>query len=167
MYLESIFSDELFADWSAEELRELEEYDPALAELKKEIKDLEMQYDALDYGWHNKDGKVKDEVVEIYIQLITKNNELARYYKYDNYYDYASENVYGRDYTAEELASFREYVIKYIGANRGAVSDAADNISSLKEWRRVAIKEFTEGKFDAGKTNYLLNYLNSLEGSMG
>ena len=167
MYLESKFSAELFEGWSEEELKQLEEYDPALTDLKKEIKDLEMQYDALDYGWHNKDGKVKDEVVEVYIQLITKNNELARYYGYDNYYDYAAENVYGRDYTAEDLASFREYVIKYIGANRGAVSDAADNVSSLKDWRQKAIKEFTQGKFDAGKTNYLLNYLDSLEGAMG
>lgn len=167
MYLESKFSAELFEGWSEEELKQLEEYDPALTELKKEIKDLEMQYDALEYGWGNNGEKVTDQVTEIYIQMVTKNNELARYYGYDNYYDYATANVYGRDYTADDLASFREYVIKYIVPNRGAVSDAADNISSLKDWRQKAVREFTQGKFDAGKTNYLLNYLDSLEGAMG
>lgn len=167
MYLESKFSAELFEGWSEEELKQLEEYDPALTDLKKEIKDLEMQYDALEYGWGNNGEKVTDQVTEIYIQMVTKNNELARYYGYDNYYDYATANVYGRDYTADDLASFREYVIKYIVPNRGAVSDAADNISSLKDWRQKAVREFTQGKFDAGKTNYLINYLDSLEGAMG
>lgn len=167
MYLESKFSAELFEGWSEEELKSLEEYDPAVTELKKEIKDLEMQFDALEYSWSNHGAKVTDEVTAIYVQMVTKNNELARYYGYDNYYDYATANVYGRDYTAEDLASFREYVINYIGANRGAVSDAADNISSLKEWRQKAIREFNNSKFDETKTNYLLNYLNSLEGAMG
>lgn len=167
MYLESKYSAELFADWSEEELKQLEEYDPALTDLKKEIKDLEMQYDALEYGWGNNGEKVTDQVTEIYIQMVTKNNELARYYGYDNYYDYATANVYGRDYTADDLASFREYVIKYIVPNRGAVSDAADNISSLKDWRQKAVREFNNSKFDETKTNYLLNYLNSLEGAMG
>ena len=167
MYLESKFSAELFEGWSEEELKQLEEYDPALTDLKKEIKDLEMQYDALEYGWGNNGEKVTDQVTEIYIQMVTKNNELARYYGYDNYYDYATANVYGRDYTADDLASFREYVIKYIVPNRGAVSDAADNISSLKDWRQKAVREFNNSKFDETKTNYLLNYLNSLEGAMG
>ena len=167
MYLESKFSAELFADWSEEELKQLEEYDPAVTELKKEIKDLEMQFDALEYGWYNSGTEVSDKVVEIYVKMVTKNNELARYYGYDNYYDYATANVYGRDYTAEDLALFRQYVIEYILPNRGAVSSASNNISKLKEWRQKAIKSFENDKFDETKTNYLLGYLNSLEGAMG
>ncbi len=168
MYLESKFSEELFADWTEEELRELEEYDPAVAELKKEIKALEMEYDEIGYDWYHYGGDYDDAVTEVYIKLITKNNELARYYKYDNYYEYASVNVYGRDYDKEALKSFREYVVEYIAPNYSTVSKDFSGWRSLTEWKQNAFLNFVQNeKFDEGNTNYLVDYLNSLDGSMG
>ena len=61
MYLESPFSDELFSDWSEEEIQSLLDYDPAVMEIKKEIDELMVQYDNLDQS----DPGYNDACVEI------------------------------------------------------------------------------------------------------
>lgn len=165
MYLESKFSAELFADWSEEELKELEEYDPTVVTLKKEIEDLQMQFDDLGYDWGTTD--LNDAATELYVQIVTKNNELAKLNGYDNYYDYASENVYGRDYGKEELASFRQFVIEYIAPNYNTVSKQYIGWKGLSEWKQNAFIDFVQEKFDKTTKNYLVNYLDSLEGTMG
>ena len=78
--------------------------------MKKEIEELQVQFDNLNDQSH---GFNKDSV-EIYKQLVIKNNELAAFSGYDNYYEYASENIYCRDYSAEDLQAFSENVINYV-----------------------------------------------------
>ena len=110
MYLESPLSEEFFSDWSEEEIQSLLDYDPEIMEIKKEIDELMVQYDNLNQS----DPGYNDACVEIYKQTIVKNNELARMHGYDNYYDYASVNAYGRDYAPEDLNTFRQYVAEYV-----------------------------------------------------
>lgn len=165
MYLESPFSDELFSDWSEEEIQSLLDYDPAVMEIKKEIDELMVQYDNLNQS----DPGYNDACVEIYKQTIVKNNELARMHGYDNYYDYASVNVYGRDYAPEDLDAFRQYAAQYVAPS---FSKAYDDYAAYAKWEsRTKVKrveEFLSDPFySAPKRNYVMNYLNSLEGSMG
>lgn len=163
MYLESPHSAELFEGWTEQEILEMLEYDPTIIAVKKEIEDLQVQFDNLDTNAYN----FSSESVEIYKQLVIKNNELAALNGYDNYYEYASKNVYGRDYTAEDLAIFREYVIEYVVPNFSKVNSDFEGWRNLSTTRQNTFIEFVTGNFDVGKKNYLLMYLDSLEGTMG
>ena len=162
IYLESPHSAELFADWSEEEIQELLEYDPIIMEVKKEIEELQVQYDNLP-----NDVYFNDASVEIYKQLVLKNNELARLNKYDSYYEYASKNVYHRDYSTEDLATFRQYIVEYVVPNFESVYKDFNAWRDLSSTRQNTFIDFVTGAFDKSKKNYLLMYLYSLEGTMG
>lgn len=163
IYLESPHKDELFADWSEDEIRELLEYDPVIIALNKEIEELQVQFDNLDQNSYS----FNTESVEIYKQIILKNNQLARLNGYDNYYEYASKNVYGRDYDTEDLAMFRQYIVDYVVPNFSKVYGDFMEYRNLSSTRQTTFSEFLNKSFDKTKKNYLLKYLYSLEGKMG
>ncbi len=50
------------------------------------------------------------EVPKMYEEFVKLNNEIAKLAGYDNYIEYAYENVYNRDYTPEETAAMRDLV---------------------------------------------------------
>ena len=156
MYLESKFSAELFADWSEEEIQSLLDFDPKTTQLKKEVEELQVEYNNLT------SAEFDEKTAEIYAKIVTKNNELARLYGYDNYYDYATENVYGRDYTAEDLKLFKEYVIKYIVPTFNVLYSGWNEIYDLAEFSRNIAIGFIQEPFDTLNKNYVIKYLDSL-----
>lgn len=162
MYLESPFASELFEGWSDEEIREMLEYDPEIVAIKKEIEELQVQFDNLPDDYYFADASV-----EIYKQIIIKNNQLAKLNGYDNYYEYASKNVYGRDYDSEDLALFRQFLVEYVVPNYSNVYDDFMEYRNLSTTRQTTFIEFVNKAFDKTKKNYLLEYLYSLEGTMG
>ena len=163
LYLYSPARDEIFEGWSEQEIQEILEYDPVVLEIKKAIDELEIQFDNLDRNdyYFNRDS------VELYKQLTVKRQEIARYYGYDNYYSYASENVYGRDYSAEDLAVFREYIVEYVVPSFSIVYDNFSAYRDMSQKRQETFVSFVQDAFDKTSKNYLLLYLNSLEGEMG
>ncbi len=50
----------------------------------------------------------------LYLELVDVRTQLAQSYGYDNYADYAYEEIYDRDYTPEELEEYRQQVIEYM-----------------------------------------------------
>lgn len=163
LYLNSPMKDELFEGWSKEEIQSMLEYDPAIMEVKKTIEDLETQFDALDYEEYG----FTNQSVELYKQLIINRRKIAEFNKYDNYYTYASKNIYERDYSAENLEVFREYVIKYIVPSYEGINAKFNEWRNLSEKRQETFVDFVNGGFDKSSKNYLLLYLDSLEGTMG
>ncbi|MBO5715034.1 MAG: hypothetical protein J6S23_01410 [Clostridia bacterium] len=165
MYQKSPIADQIFEGWTEEELKSLEEYDPAVTQLQKEIDALQVEYDQLSQS----DANYNSRCIEIYKQLIVKNNALARLNGYDNYYDYAAANVYERDYEREELALFRQYLVEYVVP---AYNDVHNYSMSYESWtsktKKARVDEFLKEPFYANpKRNYLVQYLDSLEGTMG
>ena len=153
-----------FDGWSEAELEELRGYDPAITQLRNEIDELQVQYDQLTED----EIEAGNESVEIYKQLIIKSNQLAKLYGYDNYYDYASVKVYSRDYEKEDLVAFREYLAKYVAPSAQRALDDYLSARDLSQTKLNRVKEFTEKEFySSSKRNYLMAYLNSLEGPMG
>ena len=59
-------------------------------------------------------SKSGDELPKLYEEFVANNNKMAQLMGYDNYLEYAYENVYGRTYTYEDVATFSDYVKKYI-----------------------------------------------------
>ena len=162
IYQESPYKDELFADWTEDEIQELLDYDPIIVELRKKIEELQVEYNALpeDEAWD-------DNVAEIYVQIVQTNQQIAAYYGYANYYDYAAANVYDRDYTREQLGGFREYIIKHIFPYVEDLKNGSYPASDMSKEDKDLANAFIGGAFDGMKENYLVDYLDSLEGTMG
>ena len=165
LYLNSPMKDELFEGWTEQEIQEMLEYDPTVMEVKKVIDDLEVQFDNLD----DNDYGFSDASVELYKQLIVERRKIAAFAGYDNYYDYAAKNVYGREYSAEDLAVFREYLVNYIVPEFEGIYDKFNAWRDLSSKRQETFINFVNEAFDSKNSskNYLLLYLNSIEGSMG
>ena len=86
------------------------------ANLKKRIDEIENEFRDLT----SDQQKTGDTVPTLYAEYVQLNNQLARMVKddhgqqkYQNYVEYAYENVYDRDYTPEQVAAFRAYAKQY------------------------------------------------------
>lgn len=91
-----------------EEMTLAKEYsDDTLAELEDAVSELSIEIDMID------DPMESDETPEYMARLVEANNALARYYGYDNYFEYAMWNEYGRDYTVSDADALISYVKKY------------------------------------------------------
>lgn len=152
----SPYSDELFADWTEEEKQSLRDYRPEIMALRSQVDALEVLYNDLDeysvsYG---------EKVAEYYRQMIVLNNQIAVMNGYDNYYDYATKEIYGRDYSAEDLDKFHGYV-------RSNISNKIDGL--IEAWRNVKLgsnedlyNAFMDRDFDSMDDNYVMMYFDSL-----
>ncbi len=155
----SPYSDELFADWSEEEKQELRNYSSDIMEISNQIDELQVAYNDMD---ENTTPNYATKVGDIYRQIVILNNQLAAKFGYDNYYDYATERVYGRDYTAEDLTEYHTYVKRHIAGKVGTLVDAwRDQYGKLGSNQEL-YKNFMDRDFDSGEENYVMLYLNSL-----
>jgi hypothetical protein len=158
----SPYSDELFADWSEESKEELRNYSSEIMAISNQIDELQVAYNEMD---SNTTPNYGAKVADLYRQIVVLNNQLAAKFGYDNYYDYATERVYGRDYTRDELAVYHEYVKKNIA---GRVDDVYSAYSTqvkdkVKGDNKEIFSVFMEKDFDTKNfDNYVMMYLNSL-----
>ena len=95
----------IFAGWTDAQLRELEFSGEAIA-LEKERSDLERAYLALE----DSASTWSAEVDEIYRKFVNSGRQLAALYGYDNYYDYAANEIYMRKYSETQRTAFRKNV---------------------------------------------------------
>ncbi len=54
----------------------------------------------------NLSDKLNRDIGEIFVKLVEVRNEIAAEYGYDSYVDYCYENIYGREYTREDVRDF-------------------------------------------------------------
>ena len=165
IYKNSPYSAELFKDWTEEELAELEEFDPVITELQKAAEAIQLEYEQLD----SESKTYNDDVALIYAKYVAKNNEIAKYYGYDNYYEYATKNVYDRDYESTDVVKFRSYVLTDVFPNLSKVKGKMNSAAQALSERDLETAEnfLYNEKFDALKKNYVVGYLHSLTGLMG
>lgn len=82
--------------------------DEEYAELNKKADDIQVSFRAIS------NTASSSKVLTLYSQFVDVNNQIAKLAGYDNYMDYAYENVYDRDYTPADVAVMRNYVKEYI-----------------------------------------------------
>ncbi len=56
----------------------------------------------------------REKLPALYEEFAENNNKMAQLMGYDNYLEYAYENVYGRDYTYQDVAALSDYVKTHI-----------------------------------------------------
>ncbi len=161
VYNNSPIRDELFADWTEEEIKEMLAYDPETLELTKENEAILIELNALsDKDFYNKSA-------ELYVKLVTNNNKLAKLAGYENYYDYASKEVYGRDYGRAEVETFCSLTQEYFVSSLDRLYNGWYNsFSKLSQKDAQIMIDYLYEPFDKLSENYLQNYVNSFEGSM-
>lgn len=69
-------------------------------------------------------------VAELYAEFAANNNKMAQLMGYENYLEYAYENVYGRDYTYQDAAELADMVKEYIAPVFAAI---------YKKWDTIAV----------------------------
>ena len=104
----------------------------------------------------------KKQLPALYAEFAENNNKMAELMGYDNYLEYAYENVYGRDYSYEDAAALSEYVKTYISPVFNSVYAQYNGLAGYasdeekEEYRNQASRSFFENL--AGNT-YVNDYI--------
>ncbi len=105
---DSPLRDALFADWTQEEIDMLLAYNDEVAQLEKRNSEITVEYRELDsFMW-------EQNMVELYNEMVQNNNRIAEIYGYDNYYSYAYDQIYLRDYEMDSIHQMRQYASEYL-----------------------------------------------------
>lgn len=112
-WYDSMFRDFFFEGATEEEIKAFlfdsnayanEEY----TSLKNRNDEIELEFNALS------NAAVSPTVPTLYAEFVENNTRIAEILGYDNYLEYAYENVYDRDYTYQDAALFVKYVKEYL-----------------------------------------------------
>ena len=163
LYNESPYKDELFADWTEEDIQEMLDYTPEANELRTRNDEILVEANnlpALDKF---------DGIPALYVEFIQNNQRIAELYGYDNYYDYATKEIYGRDYTREDLELFRTYFLTHMYTKESIISKNWNTLyNRLSYSKNQTWINFMDAKFDSlFPKNYLINYVNNTPGGLG
>lgn len=153
---ESPIKDELFAGFTEKDWAFLLADNTKISELQLANSELTRDFYALEEGagWSG-------NVNALYEEFVENNQQMAQVYGYDNYYEFASEEIYGNAYTAEQRADFRAYVAEYILPLYVRVSKESDvAYAALSEEQKNAYS-VVYSDFDR-----LYGYMDSFDGDM-
>ena len=100
-----------------------------------------------------------DEVAILYAEFAANNNEIAKLLGFENYLEYAYENVYGREYSYEDVDAFLEYVKRYLVPiyNNLYEEILSINLSSDPAGIEAYYAATQDSFFDKRKPNTVLN----------
>ena len=125
--------------------------DPEYAALKTRNDEIEVEF------LNIANPEYSSQVPVLYAEFVENNNKLAKLLGYDNYLEYAYENVYGRDYSPADVAAFLEYVKEYVVP---AYNNTYSKFLGLKLDQTSADSYYSCVKysfFDNSKSNRFLN----------
>ena len=100
--------DYFFEDWTDAELKKLMNYTEEVMRLEKRNAEILVAFRDLD-----EDGFASG-MIPLYKEQVANNNAIAKIYGYDNYYTYATELEYDRDYSADKIQLMRQYAKAYL-----------------------------------------------------
>ena len=99
---------------AAAELEEYEELTDQELEWAEEENDLIAEYNAayeeFDASGSSDYEDLNEAVGDIYLELVALRTEMAQFYGYDDYAQYADAEIYGRDFSTQEAEIFHEAV---------------------------------------------------------
>ena len=107
--------------------------------------------------------EVSDEVPELYAKFVANNNKMAQILGYENYLEYAYENIYDRDYTPADVKVIVENVKKNIAPVYNKIYGYWENLSSNIDYNTYEF--YTGGGFFNvyEQNNALNNYIDTME----
>lgn len=110
----SVFSSAFYENWSQEDiddaLRQSALYTDEFVEITNERDEYVLLYQQLNQD----DRSFMTQSAEYYEQIVSQNRKLAQLAGADSYPIYADDEVYGRDYSQEDVERFYVYVEEYM-----------------------------------------------------
>ena len=138
-------------------------YTDEVMELQQRNSEIEVAYQDL-----QNDPELYDKMVPLYIEMVGNNNRIAQIYGYDNYYTYAYELVYNRDYSTDEIGAMRQYVAQYLpDALDGAMQTFSLGLYGLSYYQQQTLISLIEGSYTENDQSYVADYLEALPTEMG
>ena len=155
---DSAAKDIIFEDWSETEITLLQAYTEEVMQLKQRNAEIEVAYQDL-----QKDPDLNTKMIPLYLELVENNNRIAQLYGYKNYYEYAYQVGYDRDYSTEQVAAMRAYVAQYlIPSMEKALTAFSESFQNMTDKEQLAMIDFEYNGFTDDDHNYLTDYLDIL-----
>jgi len=150
--------DVFFEEWTELDMKLLMAYSDEVMTLIQRNSEIEVEYQKL-----QDESNMYTAMVPLYIEMVQNNNRIAQLYGYDNYYEYAYEVEYMRDYDPEQIKVMRTYVAEYIP---DALEDVTERFLSnmedlgVKEYEMLSYLLFEP--YEEGAEDYITGYLKTL-----
>lgn len=153
---ETPLRDELFAEWSQEEINRMLSYNDEIAQLEKRNEEITVEYRGLTV----KGDEWKQAMIGLYNEMVSNNNRIAELYGYANYYEYAYDVVYQRDYEPEQIQMLRQYAAAYLPEIYGEASAQYGKLyERLGKQDQNLISELQNQNYDSIRKNYVDLYI--------
>lgn len=155
--------DVVFESWTEEDIEMLFSNNEEKIELDRAQNELKREFLALG------DGDTKewsDAVEEIYLDYVNNADDVAEFYGYENYYDYAASEMYMREYSKDQRESFRSIVKEsvlpfYLEINK-SYKEKRDGLSDAEYNEFINLRDGT----CSPDNRYLTGYIDSYSGDM-
>lgn len=150
--------DVFFEEWTELDMKLMMAYTDEVAALVQRNSEIEVEYQKL-----QDESDLYEAMVPLYIEMVQNNNRIAQIYGYDNYYEYAYEVEYMRDYDPDQVDVMRTYVAEYF---RDALDDVSerfmDNLESLNSKEYKKLTNLLLESYEDGNEDYIAGYLKTL-----
>ncbi|MBQ2734743.1 MAG: hypothetical protein IJF33_02825, partial [Clostridia bacterium] len=155
---DSPYKEEFFSSWTDEKIKDMLWESDVSGELYKEYRRILSDYRDLDISAQ------REEMAEVYRRFVENRNAMAREFDFASYYDWMSAVSYGRTYTGEERASFRQSVKEYLVPLLKRTSKAMrTRVEGLTDYEYKLFSAFFLNDYDQLPKDYLTPYLASFD----
>lgn len=152
---DSALKDEIFEDYTEEDIQSMMDYDPEIKDIEMRNSEIVVEFQAMD------DDELETDIGPLYAELVANYNRQAEIYGYDNYYDYAYDRVYFRDYSAKEVEQMRAYAKQYlVPALNKATEGFPVKLDELSTREFERLQAYVIDDYD--ETDYLEAYFDQL-----
>ncbi len=159
---QSPYRDTFFSDWTEDEIAEMRSYSDELETYRMTNDELLVEFRDLN------DSEFFEKAPALYLQTVKNLNTIAKLQGYEeNYYTYAYDKVYLRDFGDAELEQLRQYTATYlIPLQKQLMQAFSAGFERLSMREQLLISNMIEKDYDALSKDYVELYLNSLPSEM-
>ncbi len=151
-----------FEEWTDLDLALLKNYTSEVMELRQRNSEITVAYQDL-----QDDEELYSKMVPLYIELVQNNNRMAQIFGYDNYYDYAYDLVYTRDYGSEEIEIMRDLAAEYLPETiENAMDSFNSSLAALNNSQQMKLSAFMYNAFTDTYIDELEGYFSTLPEQM-
>lgn len=157
----SPYRDEFFSDWTEEEIEEMRSYSDSLSELYDANDRILVEFREL--GDENFDNRA----AELYYQTVLNNNRIAELNGYENYYAYAYDKVYLRDYSTEDIRALHQLgATQLVPLFKRAMAEFRASYEKLNSVEQTFLSSLLYSDYDTLAHNYVKDYIDATPESM-
>lgn len=158
---DSPFKEKLFEGWTQAQIDRMLKHNETISALEERNAEITVEYRELD------PYSQPEEVVVLYNELVSNNNQIAQIYGYDNYYEFAYDVVYERDYDVKQLGKMRKFVAQYLPDTYTSALDGFYSVvNDMSEGDITTLNLFLGEDYDTLEKDYVQLYLQDLPQSL-